>query len=93
MTTIAVIAEDEDDALAWAVHNSRRFPGADIQLMWWPDRMKRVLLETQGFDRLIATTTASRDPRIEAWKAAALTKLRDANGLTVSQRLALENPR
>ena len=76
MTTVAVLAEDEDDALSWAVHNHHRLAGAHLVLLWWPEPMKTILRDTDGFDRLIVTAAANTDPRIAAWKAALLSKVR-----------------
>ena len=76
MTTVALLAESEDDALSWAVHNRHRFTDTRITLLWWPEPMKRILRDTDGFDRLIVTAAANTDPRIAAWKAAVLSKVR-----------------
>lgn len=82
MTDVLVIAANEDDALEFAL---RRKPEGHITLVW--DTCMAKVIQNGPFDKLIVTTAAQKDPRVQTWIAAVRTRLRGPDGKTPAERI------
>lgn len=85
---VLVLSSDEDRALAWARESCGRYTGQRISLVWPYDRLRKVLAETDGFDGLIITPDVLEDPRARTWITTCQLRVRGADGLLLSERIA-----
>lgn len=89
---LLVLGLNADDALDYAIQSRRisekRDQGARVALTW-PGGFKRIT--TMVFDRLyVSAHVIAYEPQIrrDTWIAACRTRIRDADGLTIAERMA-----